>query len=227
VRLLRGERARMRVVHEDPVALARRLASEAAAFLHVVDIDAAFGDGDNLPAVGAILAAAPCPVQVGGGVRAAERFRRLRELGAARVVVGTAAVSRPELLRCWLADDPEAVVVAADARGGRVLVKGWTEEAGEGVRPFAAAMRRVGVRRLLVTGVERDGTGAGPDTGVLEEALAGFGPGVIASGGIGRPEHLEALRPLVQRGLAGVVVGSLLVEGRATVGDLEAVVEEW
>ncbi len=220
VRLLRGERTRCREVAADPVALARRLAAEGAPFLHVVDLNAAFGDGENEDVVAAIAASVPCPLQVGGGVRDVAKAARLWALGGCRVVLGTAAVTSPELLRELLDRDPEAVVVAADARAGRVVVRGWVEEGGVTLGDFAARMAASGVRHLLVTAVERDGTGEGPALAVLEQALGSFGPGVIASGGVGSIDDVRRLAPLAARGLAGVVVGSLLVDGRATVGEL-------
>jgi phosphoribosylformimino-5-aminoimidazole carboxamide ribotide isomerase len=227
VRLHRGERSRMRVVSDDPVALAGRLAAAGAPFLHLVDLDAAFGDSGNSTVIERILAEASCPVQVGGGVRSEARARQLWQGGAARVVVGTAAVRTPELLERLLEHDPDAVVVAADARAGRVVISGWTEDTGEALRDFGVRMRRTGVRHLLVTAVDRDGTGTGPDHAVLSQAVDVFGFGVIASGGIGSIAHLSALEPLAARGLAGAVVGSLLVDGQATVGQLLAATEEW
>ena len=227
VRLWQGDRTRQRVVAADAVALAGRLAAAGAEFLHLVDLDAAFGDGDNLGLVERIVRCAPCPVQVGGGIRTLARAEGLRAMGAARVVLGTAALRDPDLLARLVTGDPDGVVVAADARDGRVAVSGWTEVSGEPLGPFARRMRAAGVVRLLVTAVERDGTGAGPGLAALESALGEFGPGVIASGGVGRVEDLAALRPLVARGLAGVVVGSLLVDGRATPAGLAAAAAEY
>jgi len=220
VRLHQGRREALRVVADDPVALAARLRREGARFLHLVDLDAAFGDGDNLATVARIVAEAGCPVQVGGGLRTQDACRRALAMGAARVVVGTAALRRPDVVEALVRDDPEQVVVAADARAGRVVLAGWTEDGGATLGAFAARVAEAGVRHLLVTAVERDGTGAGPDHAVLREALAGFGPGVIASGGVGAVADVTALRPLAAAGLAGVVVGSLLVDGRARVGEL-------
>lgn len=226
VRLWQGDRSRLRVVDPDPIALARRLAEQGAEWLHVVDLDAAFGDAGNDKVVEAIVAAVPCPVQVGGGVRNEARVTRLRAAGAARVVLGTAALRDPSLVGRLAASDCESVVVAADARAGRVVVSAWTEESGEAIETFAARMRGLGVRHLLVTAVERDGTGRGPDATVLRRALSGFGPGVIASGGVGSRADVRELAALAPAGLAGVVVGSLLVDGGATVGDLAAAAEE-
>jgi len=222
VRLRQGERARLRVVSNDPVALAGRLASEGAPFLHVVDLDAAFGDSGNNAVIERILAHVSCPVQVGGGVRDGRRARWLREAGAARVVLGTAALRDPQLLGGLVGSDPEGVVVAADCRAGRVVVSGWVEDAAEDVEALARRMRIAGVRHLLVTAVERDGTGEGPDHAVLARVLDAFGPGVIASGGVGSVAHVRDLAPLASRGLEGVVVGSLLVDGGASVSELLA-----
>jgi len=220
VRLWQGQRARSRVVADDPVALARRLVDGGARFLHVVDLDAAFADGENRSIIGRIIAAAGVPVQVGGGVRHRTGFEALVALGAARVVLGTLVVESPEVLTALLAADPERVVVAADARGSRVVTDGWTRDGGEDLAGMAARMRSAGVRHVLVTAVEKDGTGLGPDHTALAQALAAFGSGVIASGGVGSIDDVARLAPLVALGLSGVVVGSLLVDGRATPFDL-------
>ncbi len=220
VRLWQGQRARSRVVADDPVALARRLVADGARFLHVVDLDAAFADGENREVIARIIAAAGVPVQAGGGVRHRTGFEALVAAGAARVVLGTLVVDRPEVLTSLLAADPERVVVAADVRGSRVVADGWTRDGGDDLADMAARMRGVGVRHLLVTAVERDGTGDGPDHAVLQRAVNAFGPGVIASGGVGSVDDVARLAPLAGQGLAGVVVGSLLVDGRATAQDL-------
>jgi len=222
VRLWQGDRARSRVVADDPVALARDLVAGGARFLHVVDLDAAFADGENRGAIGRIVAAVDVPVQVGGGVRHRTAFEALVALGAARVVVGTLVVDQPAVIAALLAADPERVVVAADVRGGRVVADGWRRDGGDDLAGMGARMRRAGARHLLVTAVEKDGTGTGPDHGVLAQALAAFGPGVIASGGIGSVDDVARLAPLAARGLDGVVVGSLLVDRRATASELDA-----
>jgi phosphoribosylformimino-5-aminoimidazole carboxamide ribotide isomerase len=222
VRLRQGDPAHARVVADDPVALAQRLADDGAPFLHVVDLDAAFGTGDNVVPIERLIAAVRCPVQVGGGVRNDDRARRLRDAGAARVVLGTAAWRDGKLLDRLLAAGADGVVVAADVRNAGIAVEGWRETSGERLRDGAARMRALGVQHLLVTAVERDGTGAGVDQRALEEALERFGPGVIASGGVGSAADVRDLAASVARGLAGVVVGSLLVDGKATVAELLA-----
>jgi len=221
VRLWLGDRARSRVVANDPVELARRLVGGGARYLHVVDLDAAFADGENRAAIGRIIAAVDVPVQVGGGVRHRTAFEALVGLGATRVVLGTLVVDQPDVLATLLAADPERVVVAADVRGSRVVTDGWRRDGGDDLPGMGERMRRAGARHLLVTAVEKDGTGSGADLGALAQALAAFGPGVIASGGIGSVDDVARLAPLVARGLAGVVVGSLLVDGRATPAALE------
>ncbi|NWG01146.1 MAG: 1-(5-phosphoribosyl)-5-[(5-phosphoribosylamino)methylideneamino] imidazole-4-carboxamide isomerase [Thermoanaerobaculaceae bacterium] len=222
VRLRQGRAAQMRVVHPDPVELAEHFAAAGAPWLHVVDIDAALGTGSNRAVLARLVGRVACPVEVGGGVRSWEDIQALKGVGVARVVLGTAAQRDGALLARALAHDAEAVAVAADTRSGTVVVSGWTADSGEPLAGFAARMRGEGVRHLIVTAVERDGTGTGPDLEVLRAALAAFGPGVIASGGVGRVEDVERLGTLAAAGLAGVIVGTLLVEGRATVGELLA-----
>ncbi len=222
VRLRQGRASQMRVVHPDPVELGERFAAAGAPWLHVVDIDAAFEMGSNRAVLARLVARVPCPVQAGGGVRTWEDVQALRELGVARVVLGTAAHRNGGLLAAALQHDPEAIAVAADTRAGTVVVSGWTADSGNALADFAARMRGEGVRHLIVTAVERDGTGTGPDLPVLRTALTAFGPGVIASGGVGSVEDVARLGALAAVGLRGVIVGTLLVEGRASVGELLA-----
>jgi len=220
VRLHQGVPTSAWVVSEDPFALAEKLWTAGVQGLHVVDLDAALGQGDNTPLVKALCQRSPVPVQVGGGVRDAERYWGWRELGASRVVVGSWAVRDPEAMAGLAAQDPEGLVVAADARGAQVVFAGWQKTTALTVTTFARRMRQAGVRHLLVTAVERDGTGGGPDLELVRQALDAFGPGVLASGGVGSRQDLAALRALALAGLEGVVVGAALARGQLSLGDL-------
>ncbi|MGC8916370.1 MAG: HisA/HisF-related TIM barrel protein [Thermoanaerobaculum sp.] len=224
VRLRQGAPKSAWVVSDDPLALAVAWQGQGVQGLHVVDLDAALGMGDNRPLVAAICRTATVPVEVGGGVRGEAAYWQLRELGAQRVVVGSLAVREPEAVARLAAADPEGLVVACDVREGTVVVAGWQEPTPLRLGPFARSMADCGVRHLLVTAVERDGTGLGPDLEVLEEALRAFGPGVVASGGVGSARDLQALVALAPRGLEGVVVGAALASGAITVGQIRSVV---
>lgn len=219
VRLVHGDPKTAWVVARDPVARAVAWQEAGVFGIHVVDLDAALGSGDNRELVRELCRTLAVPVQVGGGVRDEEAYWRLREVGARRVVVGSLAVRHPERVAALAAADPEALVVAADTRGGTVVVEGWRTASTWEVTDFARAVRDWGCRHLLVTAVARDGTGAGPDLELVRKVLGAFGPGVVASGGVGSVADLQALRQLAPAGLEGVVVGTALANGAVALED--------
>jgi len=218
VRLSQGEAARETVYGDDPVSVAERFVAEGARWVHVVDLDRAFGEGDNSDLVGRVIAAAAgrARVQVGGGLRALDRIEQALGLGAARVVIGTAAVREPELLTQALAlAGTERIAVGIDARDGMIAIRGWRETAAEPARSVAERVVGQGVRTLVYTDVARDGMLQGPDLdGAL--ALQALGARVIASGGIA---SLDDLRRIREAGLAGAIVGRAIYEGRFTVSE--------
>jgi phosphoribosylformimino-5-aminoimidazole carboxamide ribotide isomerase len=218
VRLSQGEAARETVYGDDPVAVAQRFVAEGARWVHVVDLDRAFGEGDNSGLVGRVIAAVVgrARVQVGGGLRTLDRIEQAIGLGASRVVIGTAAVREPELLTQALAlAGTERIAVGIDARNGIIAIRGWRETAGEPARAVAERVVEQGVRTLVYTDVARDGMLQGPDLdGAL--ALQALGAKVIASGGIA---SLDDLRGIREAGLAGAIVGRAIYEGRFTVGE--------
>jgi phosphoribosylformimino-5-aminoimidazole carboxamide ribotide isomerase len=222
VRLLQGDYARETIYDADPVDAASRWAGEGAEYLHVVDLDGAkAGEPRNLDAVRRIAAAVPCPIQVGGGLRDADSVTALLEAGAARVVIGTAALRDPLFLDRALAEHGERIVVSVDARDGKVSLAGWTETSDVDVAAAVADLGRRGVSRFLCTAIEVDGTMEGPALGELERIAAGTEAEVIASGGVGGTEDLEALARLGARtpNLEGAIVGRALYEHRFTVAD--------
>jgi phosphoribosylformimino-5-aminoimidazole carboxamide ribotide isomerase len=217
VRLREGRREQVTIEGGDPVAAARRFAAEGATWLHLVDLDGAFS-GEPDPALVERIAALGLPVQVGGGYRTLALVERALAAGAARVLVGTAALD-DAFLEAAAARFGDAVAVAVDARDGRVAVDGWTREAPAAPAELAAACAAAGIRRLLVTSTRRDGTLAGPDLQLLEGVLAAGLP-VIAAGGIASLDDLRALREL---GCEGAVTGSAVWSGRFTVSQAVAV----
>jgi phosphoribosylformimino-5-aminoimidazole carboxamide ribotide isomerase len=213
VRLREGRADAETVFSDDPVAAATRWAALGAVRLHVVDLDGAFDGAPRQTAVIAkiIAAVAPLPVEVGGGLRDAAAVETVLEAGAAWAVVGT----RAALDHAFLVDVgrafPGKVIVAVDARGTRVAVKGWTELAADTVVDVARRAQDAGAAGVLYTDVSRDGTEAGPnlaDTRALARAVA---VPVLASGGVGRVEDLVALAAIP--GVAGAVVGRALYTG--------------
>ncbi|HKN88768.1 MAG TPA: 1-(5-phosphoribosyl)-5-[(5-phosphoribosylamino)methylideneamino]imidazole-4-carboxamide isomerase [Acidimicrobiia bacterium] len=223
VRLLRGDYAAETVYSDDPVAVARSFEAAGARWIHVVDLDAArSGEAGNLDLVAAVAKSVGCAVETGGGVRSVEAAERLIDAGIARVVVGTAAVERPELVTELAARFPGRVAVGLDARGRRLAVKGWTETTGADLVDVAQRLEGEGVAALIVTEIGRDGTMAGPDLDQLGAVLEATAVDVIASGGVGTLADITALAGLRAgpgggRSLAGVIVGRAIYEGRFTV----------
>ena len=211
VRLRQGDYDRATEFSREPVAVARRFVAEGARALHVVDLEGArTGRPVHRDEVAAVCTATDVPVQVGGGVRSREDAETWMGAGARRVILGTAAVGRPELLARLLASaGSDRVVAAVDVRDGRVVVRGWTEDSGlekaEALERLAAA----GVSRVLYTNVRRDGTLTRPDVdGARDVIEAGFR--TLVAGGVSRVSHVEALR---EAGAEGCVLGSALYRG--------------
>jgi phosphoribosylformimino-5-aminoimidazole carboxamide ribotide isomerase len=225
VRLLRGEQGSESHYLDDPVEAALHWESEGALSLHVVDLDGAFGEPSQKEVVGRIVRSVRLPVQVGGGVRSGEDFRRLRDLGAARVVFGTVAIESPDVVERALAEDGEAVVVGIDVKERRVAVRGWTSRSGFDPAELGRKWASSGVRRFVYTEVSRDGAMEGIDLERTEAFARAVRRPVTASGGVGTLAHLLASRPLARAGVDGVIVGKALYEKVFTLGEARALME--
>ena len=213
VRLAEGRREAVTVEGGNPVAAAERFAAEGAAWLHVVDLDGAFSGTPDLDLVARIASVGP-PVQVGGGYRSLGSIDDALQAGATRVLVGTAALD-DEFLLAVAARFGDGVAVAIDARHGAVTVNGWTQSAELTPGELARRCTDAGIRRVLVTSAQRDGTLSGPDVPLLESVLEAGLP-VIAAGGIATLEDLRVLREL---GCEGAVTGSAIWLDRFTLTD--------
>lgn len=222
VRLAQGDYARETVYGGDPVAVATELEAGGARWLHVVDLDAArTGRPANRVVVAAIAAAVGVPVQSGGGLRDEFSAEALLDAGVRRVVLGTAALENPRMVRRLAGRHPGRVAVGLDARGAELAVRGWTEASGVTAAEAVARFAGSGVAAFVVTEISRDGMLAGPDLVGLAEALAATDLPVVASGGVASLDDLRALRELRVGGrrLAGAVVGKALYEGTFSVGE--------
>jgi phosphoribosylformimino-5-aminoimidazole carboxamide ribotide isomerase len=218
VRLSEGRREHVTIEGGDPAAAAARFAAQGAARLHVVDLDGAFSGRPTPGLVEQVAAAAGgVPVQVGGGLREADSIKAALDAGAARVIVGTSAVDGGPgaSLTRLAARFGERLVVAVDAKDGRVVTEGWVAVSEVSPGELARRCADAGVRRLLVTSTRRDGSLAGPDAELLTEVLAAGLP-VLAAGGIASLGDLATLRDL---GCEGAVVGSALWSGRFGLAD--------
>lgn len=223
VRLHQGRYEEETVYGDDPVAIATAFADAGARWIHVVDLDAArSGDPVNRPVVAAITSAVEgrAHVQTGGGVRGVADAAAMAALGVARVVMGSAAVRDPELVRD--ASSALPVAVGLDHRGGELAVQGWTE--GSGVQLTDALSRYPTAAAFVITDIARDGTLAGPDVEGLAAAVGATDVPVIASGGVGTLADVEALARIA--GLAGIITGKALYEGRFSVDEALATIRE-
>ncbi len=215
VRLRRGEMDDATVYSDDPGAQARAWQDAGCRWLHVVDLDGAFaGRSANVSAVEAILAAARVPVQLGGGLRDRAGIERWLAAGVARVILGSAAVKDPALVRAACRAHPGRVAVGVDARDGLVATEGWAETSALEAAELARRFEGAGVAALIYTDIARDGMLSGVNMAATLALARAVALPVIASGGIGSLDHLAALRRDGAGAIEGVIVGRALYDGR-------------
>jgi phosphoribosyl isomerase A len=211
VQLVGGLPEQQRVSLPDPGAVALHWVQCGFRALHVVDLDAALGSGDNSGAIHAVMdAAGAVPVQVGGGVRSTARADALLDAGIARVVVGTRALEDPAWLERLAERWPQRVVVAADVRGDDVVVRGWTATAGIRADEFLQTLAKLPLAAVLVTDVTREGQMVGVDSARFAALAAATSHPLLASGGVAGPKDLA---DLAEAGAAGAVLGMALYTG--------------
>lgn len=221
VRLEKGLAERETDYGGDPLGVAAGFASAGARWIHVVDLDAAFGSGSNRALIREIAGSVDARVQTGGGLRSEADMAEVLEAGAARAVIGTAAIEDADLVRRaverWGA---ERIAVGLDARGRRPAARGWTAESGVDLFDLAARMVSLGVRTLVHTDIERDGMMQGPNLALSAELAAACGAEVVVSGGMRGLEDVVAVREAARRGgIAGAIVGKAIYEGAVEVGE--------
>ena len=206
VQLVGGQPADERVSLADPLAVARLWQDAGFRALHVVDLDAALGTGNNDSVIAALLAL-DVPVQVGGGVRDDDAVARLVDLGAARVIVGTRAVEDRDWVERAAARWPGRIIVAADARAGAIVTRGWTAASALGAQEFVEGLGALPLAGVLVTDVTREGRMCGIDSTLFRDLVDATAHPLIASGGIGGAEDLRLLEGA---GAAAAVLGMAL-----------------
>lgn len=222
VRLEKGMAERETVYGDDPAAVAAGFAAAGAEWIHVVDLDAAFGDGSNRALIRSLAATAGVRVQTGGGLRTEADLEEVLEAGAARAVIGTAAIENPELVRTavarWGAD---RIAVGLDARGRRPAARGWVQESGTDLFDLARALAECGVRTIIHTDIERDGMMMGPNLDLSAELAAFAGAEVIVSGGMRGVDDVRACAAAARegRGISGAIMGKAIYEGAVDVGE--------
>ncbi|MES2984488.1 MAG: 1-(5-phosphoribosyl)-5-[(5-phosphoribosylamino)methylideneamino]imidazole-4-carboxamide isomerase [Pseudomonadota bacterium] len=227
VRLFRGDMKAATVYHEDPSAQARRFEAAGFDYLHVVDLNGAVsGATVNRPVVERILKAVTMPVQLGGGIRDRANVETWLEAGVSRVILGTAAVKNPALVREVARAHPGKIAVGIDARGGMVAVEGWVKASTMRAVDLALLFEDAGVSAIIYTDIARDGTLEGPN---LDETVAlakAISIPVILSGGIGSMDDLRAVKAQAASGIEGIIIGRALYENTIQPYDALALMAE-
>ena len=221
VRLSQGERSRQKVYGSDPLAVAEQFRAEGAKWIHVVDLDRAFGTGDNSSEVRRLATrmATQTRLQLGGGLRSMDAIQEALDLGFSRAVIGTAAASDASFVPAVLSKvSAEQLAVGIDARKGLVAVRGWVETSTTRVEDLARRVLEAGIRTLIYTDIDRDGMLSGPDiTGAV--ALQAVGGDIVVSGGVSGSDDVRAA---CRAGLGGAIVGRALYEGAFSVSQAVA-----
>jgi phosphoribosylformimino-5-aminoimidazole carboxamide ribotide isomerase len=210
VQLVGGDTQEARVVLDDPVNVAQSWEKEGFAGLHMVDLDAALGTGDNRELIRRAMQSVQVPVQVGGGIRSAEDVAYWLDAGAAQVIIGTRALQDRQWLRNIADQNPRRILVAADVRDGLVVTHGWRRDSEIPVVDYIADLNEISLGGILVTDVDREGRLLGANAGLFGEIIRIAKHPVIASGGIANNGDLEALDAI---GISGVILGMALYTG--------------
>lgn len=214
VRLYQGDYEQSQVFSENPVEVARQWMEQGATRIHVVDLDGAKqGKTVNQQAIEAIVRSVSIPVQVGGGLRDRTSVNLLLNLGVERVILGTVAVEKPQLVTELCQEFPDKIVVGIDARNGEVATRGWLETSQVAATELARHMANSGAAAIIYTDIHRDGTLTGPNLEALRELAQVINIPVIASGGVSSLTDLLSLLALESLGVQGVIVGRALYTG--------------
>ncbi len=214
VRLVQGELAR-ESIYGSPLDVALEFQAAGAEWLHLVDLDAAFGRGENSELLASVVGALDIKVELSGGIRDDESLRRALATGCTRVNLGTAALENPEWTASVIAQYADRIAVGLDVRGHTLAARGWTKEGGD-LFETLERLDRNGCARYVVTDVARDGTLTGPNFELLKEVCAATSRPVVASGGISSLADIEGLAKLRAIGVEGAIVGKALYAGAFT-----------
>lgn len=223
VRLYQGDPNRETVYGNNPVEVALQWEELGAKMLHLVDLDGAFtGHSKNRKVICLIAEELRIPLQLGGGIRSEQAAEKAFSAGVSRIILGTLAIENPGLANRLVRDYGERVLVGIDSRKGMVAVKGWTESSEVKTVELAKRIEEWGIKEVIYTDIQKDGTMQGPDLSGLEEIIEGTGLKVIVSGGISSLDDLQSLKPYGSR-LKGVIIGKALYSNQLTLPDAMAV----
>ncbi len=208
----------------DPLQAALAWQEQGSQWLHLVDLDAAFGRGSNADLLASIVGTLDIDVEMSGGIRDAETLERALATGCRRVNLGTAALEDPEWTAAAIAEHGDRVAVGLDVRGTTLAARGWTQEGGD-LWETLGRLDAAGCARYVVTDVAKDGTMKGPNLHLLKEVCEATDRPVVASGGIARLEDLHKLAEMVPHGIEGAIVGRALYDGAFTLAEAITAIE--
>lgn len=218
VRLTQGMFNQVKVYSDTPADMARLWVEKGASFLHLVDLDGALaGTSVNESVIRCIVEAVHVPVQIGGGIRSREAIAYMKNLGVARVIIGTKAVQNPEFIREMVAEfGPDFIVVGIDAKDGMVAIEGWETVSSISAVDLCKQMQEYGVKHVVYTDIARDGMLSGPNVMFTKKLTVETGMDIIASGGV---SSMEDLCCLYEEGIKGAIIGKALYEKRIDLED--------
>ncbi len=214
VRLIQGRLDQELVFSDNPVEVALNWQQRGAEWIHVVDLDGAFaGQMKNLEWIKAIVNNVQIPIQVGGGIRSLDTVRQLLDLGVGRVILGTAAIDDPEMVKQAAAEFDERILVGIDGRDGRVVIEGWDKTSEKNILDLGREVESYGIKRIVLTDIRRDGMLKGPNVEGTREMGLACNLKILASGGISSLEDIRSLKALEPYGVEGVIIGRALYSG--------------
>jgi len=217
VRLLQGRPEDETVFSDKPVAMAKHWQKEGAKFLHLIDLDGAFGGvPKNLPLIKRIVESIDIPVELGGGIRTLKDIEHVLDIGLNRVILGTIALKEPDFIESVCKDYSEKIAVGIDAKDGMVATDGWLRVSHKSAIEFAIEMQQRGVKTIIYTDIKRDGMLTGPNINTTKKIAQAVDIDVIASGGISSIDDILAVKSLEQFGVTGVIIGKALYTGKVS-----------
>ena len=221
VRLYKGDMNQATIFNDSPANQAKSFEDQGFKFIHVVDLDGAIaGSSANEKSVKSILKTVNIPVQLGGGIRNIDTIEKWLDLGINRVIIGTAALKNPELVKSAAKKFPGKIIVGIDAKNGMVAVEGWVSESNISVTHLAKKFEDAGVAAIIYTDINRDGTMTGVDLEGTKKLAESINIPVIASGGVASIEDIIKLKTLEKYGIEGVIVGKALYEKKINISEL-------
>jgi phosphoribosylformimino-5-aminoimidazole carboxamide ribotide isomerase len=223
VRLYKGDMNQSTIFNNSPANQAKYFEDQGFKFIHVVDLDGAIiGNSANEESVKQILNSVKIPVQLGGGIRNIEAIEKWLNLGISRIIIGTAALKNPELVKLAARKFPKKIVVGIDAKNGMVAVEGWVSESNISVVELAKKFEDAGVAAIIYTDINRDGTLTGVDLEGTKKLAESINISVIASGGVASIKDIKQLQNLEKYGVEGVIVGKALYEKKIDISELKS-----